>query len=481
MALKNTVQLIAYPNRIGDNLKDLGTVLDAHLSKAIGGVHILPIYPSNADGGFSPLTHKQVDPAYGTWDDVEHISAKYDLCLDLTLNHISDESAEFKDFLEKGFESEHAELFINVDTLEPITKEDLAKIHIRKEKEPFREVTLGNGEKTRVWCTFTEHQIDLDYTSPKTFDLMRDYIEHLTSKGVKLFRLDAFGYITKKIGTSCFLLEPDTYQKLDWFNQTARENGAEILPEVHDHPSYQKAISNRDMYSYGFALPPLALYTFLYNDAKFLKNWLRVCPHNQITVLDTHDGICMPDVENIIPDSNLQKLINDLSDRSGDTIMRRMAGNLHSVGAIYQLTATFFDAMRQDADAYLAARALQFFTPGIPQVYYVGLVADTNDHDLVEETGESRDINRHYYSREEFETKLHAELPQKLIKLMEFRNSHPAFNGEFELCSTPSTELRMRWVNGTGVFAELWIDLPRRKMEITYSNQDSMHVERLAI
>ncbi|HSH12665.1 MAG TPA: hypothetical protein VLA15_02915, partial [Desulfurivibrionaceae bacterium] len=77
MLLKNAVQLICYPDRIGNNLKDLYTVVDTHLSEAIGGLHILPFFPSNADGGFSPLTHKEVDPAFGTWDDIEAFTAKY--------------------------------------------------------------------------------------------------------------------------------------------------------------------------------------------------------------------------------------------------------------------------------------------------------------------------------------------------------------------------------------------------------------------
>lgn len=64
MALKNQVQLICYPDRLGRNLADLYSVLDRHCGDRIGGVHILPLYPSNADGGFSPLTHKEVDPAY---------------------------------------------------------------------------------------------------------------------------------------------------------------------------------------------------------------------------------------------------------------------------------------------------------------------------------------------------------------------------------------------------------------------------------
>jgi sucrose phosphorylase len=98
MPLKNQIQLIAYPDRLGTNLADLHTVITRHFPDAIGGVHVLPPYPSNADSGFSPLTHKEIDPRYGTWADVEQISASFDLCLDLTLNHISDESEEFKDY-----------------------------------------------------------------------------------------------------------------------------------------------------------------------------------------------------------------------------------------------------------------------------------------------------------------------------------------------------------------------------------------------
>jgi len=41
MMLRNTIQLICYPNRLGSNLSDLYDVLEAHFSDAVGGVHIL--------------------------------------------------------------------------------------------------------------------------------------------------------------------------------------------------------------------------------------------------------------------------------------------------------------------------------------------------------------------------------------------------------------------------------------------------------
>jgi sucrose phosphorylase len=55
----------------------------------------------------------------------------------------------------------------------------------------------------------------------------------------------------------------------------------------------------------------------------------------------------------------------------------------------------------QQDEWYILARAIQFFTPGIPLVYYVGLLAGENDFELVDKTLVGRDINRHFYSPEE--------------------------------------------------------------------------------
>lgn len=471
-ALRNAIQLICYPDRLGDNLADLYLVLEKHFSEAVGGVHILPFYPSNADAGFSPLTHNEVDSAYGSWQDIERIAEKYDLCADLTVNHISDESAEFKDFIANGFDSRYAQLFVDVDQMGEITPDDLAKIHIRKEKEPFREVTFANGDTCRVWCTFTEHQIDLNYRSPLTFELLESYIREMTSHGVKLLRLDAFGYTTKEIGTSCFLVEPEVYRNLDWLNEVALKYGAECLPEVHDHTSYQYAISRRNMHPYGFALPPLLLYSLLDANSVHLKNWLRMCPRNMVTVLDTHDGICIPDVEGVLPDEKIRVLIDNIETRSADPILRRSAVNIHSVGAIYQLTCTFYDALMQNDDAYIAARAIQFFTPGIPQVYYVGLLAGCNDEELMNATGELRDINRHYYTLEEIDRDVEKPVVKRLLTLMRFRNSYPAFDGHFELNYSNDSSVAMAWRHGE-YYCHLFVDLNFNTTTIYYRDPET--------
>ncbi len=472
MPLRNQVQLIAYPDRMGSGLAELHDLVVRHFANAIGGIHILPPYPSNADGGFSPLTHKAIDPKYGSWDDIERIAARFDLCLDLTINHISDASEEFKDFVAKGYASPHADLFVHVDRLGPITQDDLARIHIRKEKEPFRDVIFADGSRGRVWCTFSEHQIDLNYGSPKTYALMEDYIGFLAARGVKLLRLDAFGYTTKRIGTSCYLVEPDVYDLLKWFDGVARDHGAETLPEVHDHASFQHAIALHGMRPYGFALAPLVLYSLFDASSVHLKRWLRMCPRNQLTVLDTHDGICIPDVEGLLPKSEIQAVIDNVSTRSADPILRRSAANVHSVGAIYQLTCTYYDALKRNDDAYIAARAIQFFAPGIPQVYYVGLLAGSNDVDLMEETGELRDINRHRYSAAEVEAAVQRPVVRRLLRLMEFRSSYPAFGGVFHLMYSNDSSVAMRWHLGE-LRCELFVDLKFNKSTIGYVDAKS--------
>lgn len=470
MPLHNQIQLIAYPDRIGRNLADLTAFVDNHLQDAIGGLHLLPPFPSNADGGFSPLTHREIDPAYGSWQDIEALAIRYDLCLDLVLNHVSDQSPEFLDYLQNGKASPHAALFVDVDALGEIGPDDLARIHIRKEKEPFRDIVFADGSRGRVWCTFTEHQIDLDYTSPATFAMMADTMVALAGHGVQMLRLDAFGYTTKKIGSSCFLVEPEVWDILEWFRDTASRCSLEILPEVHDHHSYQHAIARRSMWAYGFALPPLMLYTLLDANSHYLKAWLRMCPQQQVTVLDTHDGICIPDVEDILPRYHIEAIIQNVSSRSADPILRRSAANTHSVGAIYQLTCTFYEALQCNDDAYIAARAIQLFAPGIPQIYYVGLLAGQNDTALMAQTGEARDINRHYYTLDEAAAALEQPVVRRLLTLMRLRHSHPAFGGGFELHSSNDSSLSMGWRKGEHA-CHLFVDLNFRTVTVTHTEE----------
>ena len=95
---------------------------------------------------------------------------------------------------------------------------------------------------------------------------------------------------------------------------------------------------------------------------------------------------------------------------------------------IYQVNCTYYSALGNNDKAYLLARAIQFFAPGIPQVYYVGMLAGENDIELMESTKNGRDINRHYYTKEEIKENIeNRKVVRDIRELMELRNSRQAF------------------------------------------------------
>jgi sucrose phosphorylase len=115
----------------------------------------------------------------------------------------------------------------------------------------------------------------------------------------------------------------------------------------------------------------------------------------------------------------------------------------------------------------LAARAIQFFAPGVPQVYYVGLLAGENDHESVRLAGESRAINRHNYSAAEVDQALQKGVVQRLLRLIRFRNEYPAFGGSFEVRKSGDKDIVLAWQRGNRM-CSLNVDMHTNQVLITY-------------
>ena len=456
MMMKNSAhsrygcQLITYPDSLGGDLKTLNKAIEIYFSKAVTGVHILPFYPSSADRGFAPLTYYEVDPRFGSWEEVKKTAARYDLVADFMLNHISRQSEYFKDFQEKKDNSKYADLFIRYKNFWPEggpTEEDLNRIYTRKPRPPYTEVTFADGTKEKIWCTFDYEQIDIDLRSRVTRDLITDFLKFLCEKGAKIIRLDAFAYTTKKPGTNCFFLEPEVWEYLDFVRSVTEAYGAEVLPEVHEHYSIQLKLAEKGYLVYDFALPMLLLQALYEGSGANLKHWLSICPRRQITTLDTHDGIGVVDVEDLMTQEEIERTREALYSK-GANVKKIYNTKAYNNLDIYQINCTYYSALGNRDDLYLLARAIQFFAPGYPQVYYVGLLAGKNDIALLEKTKVGRNINRHNYSLREIEREAKRPVVKKLLALMEFRNTHPAFGGDFLLHDTKPEELIITWQKG---------------------------------
>lgn len=477
--MQNKVQLITYVDRLGcDNISELDELFRTRFKGLFGGVHILPFFNpiDGQDAGFDPIDHTRVDPRIGDWDDVKRLSRQTDIMADLIVNHISAESVQFKDYLKKGKASEFYDLILTEEKVFPdgMTQEQRTKIYRPRPGLPFTRFRLDDGTEKNVWTTFTPNQIDIDVRSDQGKKYLDAILRTFQKAGVSMVRLDAVGYAVKKPGTSCFMIE-ETFDFITSITERARAMGISVLVEVHSYYRTQIEIAKRVDYVYDFALPVLVLDTLFNRNASHLKKWLHVAPRNVITVLDTHDGIGIVDVASegrkagLIEDDVLDGIVEKIHENSGGTSRRATGGSASNLD-LYQVNCTYFEALGRSEKLYLMARAIQFFVPGVPQVYYVGLFGGDNDMQLLEKTNVGRDINRHYFTKRELSEKADSEFFDRFRKLILLRNGHPAFKGTFEIVETPPRILHLKW-HDSGDWAELFIDLGAMEMRILYSQE----------
>ena len=473
--MKNEVQLITYVDRLpGGTLKHLRTLLQGPLAGLFGGVHLLPFFHriDGADAGFDPIDHLRVDERLGDWDDVAALGREVDLMVDVIVNHVSSKSPQFLDYSAKGAKSAYDGMFLTLKSVFPhgATERNLLELYRPRPGLPFTTVTLQCGERRLLWTSFTGEQIDIDVRHPAGRQYLSDILATLARAGVRMVRLDAVGYAVKKAGTSCFML-PETFDFIAELSAEARTHGIEVLVEIHSHHRTQMKIAQRVDWVYDFALPPLVLHAFAFGTAQPLKRWIEMRPSNAVTVLDTHDGIGIIDIgadrsapherPGLVPDAELDQLVEHIHEASGGA-SRRATGAAASNLDLYQVNCTYYDALgRNDLD-YLLARAIQFFLPGVPQVYYVGLLAGENDMALLAHTGVGRDINRHRYGEADFAQALQRPVVQRLLELIRLRNTHPAFGGVFGCRSPDAHTLELQWTQGDAS-ASLWVDFRSRE------------------
>ena len=462
---RNRPQLLTYPDSLGGTLASLRALLQGPLDGLFRGVHVLPPFPSSGDRGFAPIGYDRIDPRFGSWADIEALADTHDVLLDVMVNHISRHSPEFRAFARDGRRSPAADLFITPDKVWPGGEPpagDLARLFLRRSTGPFSTLTTDDGERVTVWTTFGEgelsEQVDLDLRSAAARDLVAGWFAGLAAHGVRMIRLDAVGYVVKRAGSSCFMVEPEIWAFLDWATTTAEARGVSLLPEVHDVPATRDGLVGRGYWTYDFVLPGLVLHSLATGEADRLAAHLAASPHRQVTTLDCHDGIPVrPDLEGILAPAEMRALADVVAQRGGN--VNRILSSAHAADGldVHQLNITYFSALGEDEDRYLTARAIQLFARGIPQVYYAGLLAGVNDTDAVAATGEGRAINRHDYSLGEVQEALARPVVQRLLAMIRLRNTHPAFDGELTVTASGPV-LRMRWEH-EGSLCDLEADL----------------------
>ena len=447
--------ILVYAERVGGNLGEIEKLLKAEL-KDFDGIHVLPFFHpyDGDDAGFDPIDHKIVDPRLGTWEDFKRISQTHELTADLIVNHASNLSPEFLDWQQKGEASDYNGMFLTFDTVFPNggSEAEITSFYRPRPGFPFTAYEVA-GKRRLVWTTFMPSQVDIDIKHERGMDYLKQVLEALKSGGVKVVRLDAVGYAVKTPGTDSFMTK-ETLEFVEEITELIHSYDMRVLVEVHAHYTQQLEIAPLVDLIYDFQTAPLLLHSFFTRTVDRLENWFKLRPDNCLNVLDTHDGYGVIDGGPIGGRPGL------ISQDEMAHIFKVAEKNTEGHSAIasvvpqwftlpHQINATLPNIVKDDV-AYVIMRAVQFFLPGEPQVYYVGLFNGMDDRELFAKTAQGRDVNRHNYTPEEIQEALKQPVTQAIIALARLRK-HPAFEGRFsfEVMSTDSMDLV--WTKGNDV------------------------------
>ena len=469
--------LNAYPDSLGGTLGDAVDFLkNQQVKGAFSSFYILPsMFHTDLDRGFSVIDYG-INGEIAQKEDLEALQQMHvDLKLDFILNHLSVQSPQFQDLLEKGEASEYRDFFIdwnkfwagcgelNEEGVLVPRQEYIKDMFFRKPGLPVLVVEFADGSKKPYWNTFYQQvdvdengkkhylgQMDLNIKSPLVLDFYKQTLAALAGYGAKIVRLDAFAYAPKEVGSKNFLNDPGTWEFLQQITDMAKPYGVALLPEIH--ASYEegtyRTIAEKGYMVYDFFLPGLVLDAFEQQSGEKLASWANeILEKNMRTVnmLGCHDGIPLLDLKGLLSEERIQGLIDTLVKRGG------FVKDLHGAKNVYyQVNATYYSALGEDDRRMLLARAIQLFMPGKPQVWYLDLFAGKNDYAAMERAGAGghKEINRTNLSKVDMAAGLEKPVVQKQLELLKMRATYPVFGPDAQITVTwAGSKLSFTWEN----------------------------------
>jgi sucrose phosphorylase len=442
---ENNVLLITYGDSICSNsenshLETLFNFLANNLQNTITGVHILPFFPYSSDYGFAVIDYMSVNPELGNWQDIARIGSKFNLMVDLVINHVSSKHQWFQQY-KQGLKP-GCDYFIEVD---PST--NLSQV-VRPRSSPLlTKVETVKGEKY-VWTTFSSDQVDVNFANP---DVLLEFVEIILfylSNGARYIRLDAVGYLWKRIGTSCIHLM-ETHAAIRLLREILQMVNSDVALITETNVPNGENLSyfgNRDEAHmiYNFSLPPLLLNALLQGKSDHLKTWMMRMPPAPIgcaylNFTASHDGIGLRPAEGLLSEEEFQQLLETMQQFGGKISMRKKADGTESP---YEINISLFDALqgtvkgkdKWQIQRFICSQTIMLSLEGIPAFYIHSLLATHNDLEAVAKTGSKRAINRHQWQEKNLQKQLndpqspHAIVFKELSRRIEIRRRQVAFH-----------------------------------------------------
>jgi len=440
------VVLITYGDQVTEpGRRPLATLTDFlvdHVGGIVNGVHVLPFYPSTSDDGFAVVDFEEVDPALGTWEDVERLGRHFRLMVDGVFNHVSASSPWFRGWLEG--DPRYEGFFAS-----PARGADLSSVTRPRSTPLLTQFPAAAGPR-QAWTTFSADQVDLDYRNPDVLLRVTHALLSYLAHGADIIRLDAVAFLWKEVGTTCVHLD-ETHEVVRFWRTIVDtvSPGTLLITETNvphrENVSYFGNGSDQAHLVYQFPLAPLVLSTFHLADARTLREWASglSTPGEQtafFNFLASHDGIGVRPAEGLLTPSEINQLADLARSHGGGMSMRAQPDGRLSP---YELNTVFFDAltpadssepMSVQVDRFLSAHSILLALAGVPAIYIQSLLGSGNWVQGVQETGRLRSINRQKYERRALERELadvssrRHQVCSRLLRRISLRTAEPAFH-----------------------------------------------------
>jgi len=406
-------------------------------------LHILPFHPYSSDDGFSVIDYRQVDPRFGSWEDIERFKTlpgtenKLKPAFDFVVNHGSVQSSWFKAFLRD--EEPYRTWYIT----RPAGYDYSSVVRPRTHPllTPFEK---KSGETVNVWTTFSADQVDYDFSNPEVLlEFVRILLEYC-KRGAGIVRLDAIAYLWKEDKSPC-IHHPKTHAVVKLFralvdylnipliiltetNVPHKEN-ISYFGGIHgggENTASSGTVDALDLPEahmvYNFALPPLALYAALSGDAAPLRNWAKTLntdsnsitqrrkdaeflnenssqePRYFLNFLASHDGVGLTPARGLVDETAFAKALEEACKRGALVSYKSTPqGDIP-----YELNCSYASVVAPPsmgnaalrARAFMAVHGVLLSLSGLPALYFHSWIGSEAWSEGPALLGYNRAINR---------------------------------------------------------------------------------------
>ncbi|MEZ5245997.1 MAG: alpha-amylase family glycosyl hydrolase [Acidimicrobiales bacterium] len=458
--------LICYPDQFGPSgIGGVRQVVGA-LAPEINGVHLLPFHPSSSDGGFSVEDYAVVDPAVGTWRDIEALASDTRLMADAVINHVSAQGAWFRAHL--AGDAAFVDFFFVVPD-----GADLSAVARPRPGPPVTRFVRNDGSEADYWTTFSADQVDLDYRSPDVLLAVCEAVFRFVAAGASAVRLDAVAFLWKDAATTSMHL-PQTHSVVALLRDCLDEidPGVVLITETNvphaDNVAYLGTPERPGAHAvYQFTLAPLVLHALHTGDTDPLCRWITeisLPPGTTVmNFLASHDGVGVRPAKGWLTVDQVAALAGRCVEAGGRVNEAATPGGSEP----YELAATWrslcevgvgapFDA-DELAARIVAGHSIALALVGIPLLYVHSPAASPNAFDRVDASGVPRDLNRGRFpspqeyldalERDPIGSRVWPRLREMLVWRRERRAFHP--EAEQELVDAPAGVVAIRRGTGT--------------------------------